>query len=424
MITSITVDRVKLNPGVVTLKGSDLTPVECLNNTITVDSVAIKSDIPDSYLEYLNSLGSDNLPMLVKLSGVAPDANNNIFLLGGTTSAVSATGDGELSVTDVAQTVDYPRIYRSVYEMLRQIRIWQDAHKDSLLFSESEAKTRWDELNNYKYDYMPSVNDYPDWHNGFSEYRDRDELDPYIPKGYNLISDYFAVVALWNYIVSLPDSSINVRLHPADSAGIYIGVNVNVPIVDPDKSTDIQIVTSISFSGQENGNYIPEDVIGSDSSLQGINDTPVPISIWHRVPVARAVPGDSVTVSGGSVVTAGSLSGGVETTDTTDITNTITAKVPAGSRNFYTIQTVIEAIPFFKCTDKKTDIQEKTYSESKKADHFVSIGYNDWTIKVDVYRDGSVIQTLEESKSTPHASVCNNQYSDIEDSESGEEDDI
>lgn len=382
MITSININKKSLT-GDVRL-GSDF---KCTDNN-TVKVVLDNSSLyANKWSKYLKDIPlRRNFPYVVSISKVRPDIWRNMWLLGGKTTQLSTertnTSDGNITISDMAQTVDYPRIYRSVYAMLRQLRLWIDTNKDSLLLYQSEAESQWSKMLSDDGDNEWTSDDLA---NIYMETRDRSGI-PVLAPATSFINEYVGTVALWNHIVGLPESDINIRLHPADQAGIYVGVDVIIPM-DAYKDTDLNVSVSLSMAGQSGDN----------------------LYMWLRVPNASLTPGGSgqkpvVTIPGesGIVSQEPSILDEGHTINSTSAEITVSATIPTEDvRNQHVLQCVIEAIPFYLCSD-----DEKTYPDSKKAEHASAAGENVWTISVVITKDGEVIQELTETKKSAYTTVC------------------
>lgn len=406
----------KIISGVMTLSSSDTTTTDLSEEKV---SVASSSDyINEKHDSYINSI--KRIPYVTNISGVRPNVFNSIWIIGGKTSQIDYVHDydekgGSFTVCDMAQTVDFPRIYRSVYAMLRQIRLWLDAHKDSLILTKNAAEDQWlNMLDDLDQDsgsvwYPPaspgdSIETAPKM---FKETRNRGDI-PAIGHAVNFLNAYQGTVALWNYIVGTPSASVSARLHTADNAGVYIGANITVPI--PEKlTTYIRITYNVRMTGQA-------DIISNDESTKDQI-----LYAWMRIPIASALPGDIQ----GSYALPGSTgasnppsildtnSSQIKVSDITPIS--ITFKIPESSdmSTSYTIKSVLEIIPFYLDGGSAT-----TYADSKREDRFESIGTNTWNISVLVERcqtktddevsdeDYKQILRIERTKTTPHVPTC------------------
>ena len=208
----------------INVSGSRLTGDVSLSNAFKItenNDLNISADIgalyDNKWTRYMQSIDSCNsLPYVTNISNVGPDDWNILWLLGGKTTQVDVS-DGTIEICDMAQTVDYPRIYKSVYAMLRQLRLWIDANKDSLLLYQPDALKQWDDMVS---DIDDNKWDTKDLESVYMETRSRDDIDT-IGQATSMINEYVGTVALWNHIVGLPESAVSIRLHPADSAGIY-----------------------------------------------------------------------------------------------------------------------------------------------------------------------------------------------------------
>ena len=366
-----------------------LSGIGTIDITRKYDNVVIGADSDQLYdtpqTDYINSLKS--VPYMTKISGVTPNSNGMIWLLGDKSSNVYTLGDNTLHISDIAQTVDYPRIYASVYSMLRQLRLWVDAHKDTLILRTDTANTQWDNMLNDSDDWTPD-NDYHLSIPYYSEDRPRYDIQA-IGDATNFLNMYFATVALWNYAVGRPMSDVETRLHPEDASGMYIGANIVIPrLSNVDTTIDVTI-NIYRLEGQE----------GED------------LYLWIRCPIAIITPDIDddidVTIPGeqaqstkpsildeGYQIKAPALNGD-------PIPVSFTCTVPAGSEshNMYTIQSVIEVIPFYMC-------DSSTYAESLLADREVVQGTNTWKVSTIVKSNGVIIQDTEDIKNTAYALKC------------------
>lgn len=378
---------------------------------ISVDDADIRNH--NKWLTYLESLKTrkDPFPYVCSISGVTADMLNNVWLLGGKTSQVDADNNipHTLTVCDMAQTVDYPRIYHAVHDMLRQLRLWIDGNKDSLLLYIDDAETQWSKMlaeDRDAYDFSDSdslsfniVKYY--------ESRSRKEI-PALANANSILNEYVGMVALWNHIVSLPRSSTKIRLHPADSAGIYAGVTVIVPMTTK-QETDIKIDVSLSVSGQSGDNFklwlrTPKAAITPNKNT----DISVKINnIDINIDNGSSDSSDSSNSSNSSDSSDTDINEGIEVAGTSSDVSVI-AHIPEDEIcSNQVLQFVVEAIPFYACPDAGD-----TYKESRKNERYSMSGENTWTVSVKVSKDNYIIQEMEYTKKSPYASVC----SDISDS--------
>lgn len=385
MITSITLNGEKLPAGVLNIKTSDTIKATCEGQSVSLD---VNTTTHDPRLEYYNGLmaGDIKLPYISAISGVNSDQWGRLWLLGGLTTQIDTVDTNTLSICDMAQTVDYPRIYRNVYAMLRQIRLWLDAHKDNLLLDKSDALSQWDAMRSES-DWSPVITPPDDVDTSdsytpamFVERRSREDIRA-LGDAVNLLNEYYGVVALWNYAVSRPKNTISSRLHPADSAGVYVGINLEVPVTAA-ADTNIEVGIRLSYVGQ--------------------TDT----YTWCRMPVVRIVP-EAGTISSKlsgtkSESTVGSILDEGNQIKGADVTGSASFTIPAADvRTSHTIQVVMEAIPFYLC-----GLNEKTYADSKKAERFSATGENVWTIEVVVKRNGHELYAHTSTKRTPYVNTC------------------
>lgn len=386
MIKSISINGKTVSPGVLTIQeGSNSesgVSVERSSNSL-VFRAGTSEFMDNKYTSYLKDLmlnGKKNLPYVASVAGVYPNQWHNIWVLGGQTAQVDlGEGPGTLTICDMSQTVDYPRIYKSVYGMLRQLRLWIDAHKDSLILRDNRASVQWQNML-YSTDdwYVPETS--PDTRPIFQETRLRNDISAIGP-AVGLLNEYLGIIHFWNYAVGIPESSISVRLHPADYAGLYIGFNIDLPVTSKEE-INIEVKISASFTGQTGDN----------------------LYIWSRVPVARVLPLGlgSVTyeLSGEASPesnTASILDDGVQVQGTS-ISGVLSINIPEEDvRVSHTIQCVLEVIPFYLCSDS-----EKTYADSKRAIREDTTGENVWTISATI--DGDT--TITKTKNTAYAAEC------------------
>ena len=396
MISSISINGNKVSPGIVTIEADPSSDMSITASDNIVDFSASRY-VMDSTGEILLP---DKCPYVTSIAGGTPDDWGYIWVLGGLSTQIDERDDG-FTFCDMSQTVDYPRIYRSVYAMLRQIRLWVDAHKDSLILPKSAAEAQWDNMKEGGDGWDISDSDLP----MFKESRHRQDI-PAIGDAINLLNEYLGVVALWNHIVNEPKVVSDVRLHPADQSGIYAGINIILP-TDHDENSDIEIDISISRSGQTGDN----------------------LYTWVRMPVARIIPDINDDSSDSLVSSAINCSlNGVDRVDSDppsaldngvnfltpgtgdDMINVnISTTIPKDTANtVHTIQCVIEAIPFFKCP-REDGSTENTYAESKKGDHVYERGESSWTINVTINKNKEELYKESIVKKTMYANVCPDQ---------------
>lgn len=369
------------------------------DSSIHINRTTPEKDPKEEYLDALKSSGS--APYVSKITGVSPDAWGNVWLLGGKTFQVDYTtsSTSELTLCDMAQTVDYPRIYMNVYNMLRRIRLWVDAHKDNLLLDPDRAYAQWTLMNGLSHEsndnWRPKENPF-DKNASLTFTEDSRSREEIMSLGtpINLLNEYLGVVALWNHIVGTPRAEVDVRLHPADQAGLYIGANMVVPILKKE-DTKIRLDISVSFTGQTGDN----------------------LYTWSRIPVCKVIPGGkSITTSvvlegdSSSVSKTPSILDNGSQKQGTSVQSHIEFTIPKDSvHTSHTIQCVLEAIPFYLCS---TD--EKTYADSKKAEHYSKSGENVWTIKIDIYRNDEKdpVNSYKYTKNTAYTTVCESDESE------------
>lgn len=371
-----------------------LSGIGAIGITRKYDNVVIGADSDQLYntpqSSYIDSFTA--VPYITKISGVTPDSNGMIWLLGDRSSNVYTLNDNTLHISDIAQTVDYPRIYSSVYAMLRQLRLWVDAHKDTLILRTATANTQWNNMLKDPDDWTPSK----DLHLSipyYSEDRSRDEIQA-IGGATNFLNMYFATVALWNYAVDRPMSDIETRLHPEDAAGMYISANIVVPRIS-NVNTKIDVTINIyRLSGQK-------------------DDDDDDLYLWIRCPISKITPDIDddidVTIPGVkaqsdkySVLDEGyQIKAPAPSSAGDPISISFTCTVPAGdeSHNMYTIQAVIEVIPFYMC-------DSNTYAESLLDDREAVQGTNTWKVSTIVKSNDVIIQETEDTKNTAYALKC------------------
>lgn len=432
MITSITIKNGETSVKIpscpsVALSTYNGISTEQDNGSITIgadNSYLYNTDYYKFYRKLVN--GEVELPYVTKISGVTGDANNMIWLLGGKTFQVDRAIDGYtppedgdyvkpadnvLYISDMGQTVDYPRIYRATYDMLRQIRLWIDAHKDTILLDESNADEWWDVMKTDPDDSKPVPKTSTDsgtlWSLPvFEEPRSRSDITA-IGDATNILGNYWATVALWNYIVNQPLSSTTARLHPADDAGIYIGINTHVPRAD---TSEINLMVAISIE-------IETDQVDSTN----IDD----FKLWVRMPIRSCIPNDgNIVFSGLKIANASAsqgntsesiLNSGMHLDWTNNLEMSYDVTIPAASSagesisNIYTIQNVVEVIPYIVCPydGENNEGTKGLYATSRKSSRLSERGETKWRVVCNIYKNGDSVgspQTL--TKSSAYVQVC------------------
>ena len=353
-------------------------------------------------------------PYVTTISGTSPDGFGNVFVLGGSTSQVDYNDKGIL-LCDMSQRNDSPSIFRAIYDMLRILRRWLDAHKDSLLLSEVPGESQWKHMqdSDMANDYYLTAKDKPEFSLPIApdiirDARPRGDIVSIGP-ALRLYNEYQSVVAMWNRIVKDPESIVEIRIHPGDNAGIYVGVTSNIPLQEANDNSKVVITTTItvSFTGQTGDN----------------------LYVWSRAMDAycRVYPrraGDreySITFpgeykSGSSVASNSSVldrDGKVvkypHTLVATYTESLDGSKSPLATT--YTSQMLYEAIPFCKCA------REVSYADSLSGLHYVQQDINTWTIHVlveyyidDIKQDTVIDKSY--TKKTIYAKVCTDPYKD------------
>ena len=421
---SSTVTKIAGNPHL-TIEGvSGLSVAAGGDNKIVVradNSHLLENPYNKLYSDILS--GNTQLPYVTKISGVPADINNMVWLLGGKTSQVDRSkdgyqtpsedgyapaGDNVIYISDMGQTVDYPRIYRAVYDMLRQIRLWLDAHKDTVLLDSDNANIWWDVLKNDPDDSDPVPKSPYDGAGeivlkSFKEPRDRSEIAA-IGDSTNILGNYGAMVALWNYIVNQPLSDVSSRIHPADPAGIYIGINTHIPRLDTNK-----IVRRFDITIN-----LDTDQVNAENSSD--------FRLWVRVPVVSCIPdnGDvtfsDVVIPSSTVVPGGGssvLDDGIHIlwTNSFTISYTVTiAEAEDAISNIYTAKNIVEVIPYMVCPyDGEDDgLTNGLYSTSRKSPRVSEQGSCSWSIYCTIFDEsGNSISSIPMiTKNTSYVQVC------------------
>lgn len=440
MITSITIKNRDENPKTIT-------------GSILLDSGPYMQVKESKGSVYIGTTGLDGIndgtpiscPYVATVSGASPDGFGNVFVLGGSTSQVDyfPTKEGEtiqgIALCDMSQRNDSPIIFRAIYDMLRILRRWLDAHKDSLLLSDAPGDKQWKNMLAYDHDsdyYSKSESTAPDFpifrevppdysssttdtSNTYTDTRLRSEITSIGPS-LRLYNEYQSVVALWNRIVKDPESVVEIRIHPGDNAGIYVGVTSNIPLqhVSPDSTVTITSKITVSFTGQTGDN----------------------LRVWNRVmpSYCRVYPKNSnniSTIDYPGVLVAGSTAGaqsskldkdGQVTDKTSDLVATYTETIAGTGANplatTYTAQMLYEVIPFCLCKG------ETSYADSLFGLHYTQHDTNAWTINVSVSyqvdnEDSSEILNKTYYRSTIYAEVCSDPYPDKipDDADNGDE---
>lgn len=407
MITSITIKSgehaSKKITGAVSLSSDDTLR---LSRTDT----GVKIDLTD--ISRLAIPMPDACPYVSKISGVAPDPYGNINLLSDVTSQVDHA-DNSVQLCDMSQEDRTPQLYRAVYDMLRILRRWIDAHKDSLLLTPDSADIQWRGMQEEDIgtDYLLKEIGYtkPPYRLPISDdiildNRGRSDI-PSIGQALRLYNEYQSVVAMWNYIVQQPDTIIEARIHPGDNSGIYVGVTVNIPIttvIEEDITVEVKVVAS--FSPQE-GTYV---WLRAPAGYSRIYPSTGVLS------TATSVPGDTVIGTSpdsisqsvldkeGKVIAYGG--GPMAPATFTAVIDHTAARLAS----VYTVQMIMEAIPYNRCSN------EMSYADSRRALHYTVQEKNEWNINVMVAVNGNVTVQKTMHKSTPFARVCEDPYPDIQ----------
>lgn len=394
--------------------------VKCSNGTIVLST--------DGLREFKNG-NLVKCPYVTKLSGVSSDSFGNIYVLGGTTSQVDFKDNG-LKLCDMSQRNDSPAIFRAIYDMLRILRRWIDAHKDSLLLSAKSGEVQWSNMqtDDQKNDYYLTATEEtrPKFNIPVSDdiiYDDRTRAEiTSLGPALRLYNEYQAVVALWNRIVDEPESIVDVRIHPGDNAGIYIGVTSNIPLkaASPQSTVIITTKITVSFTGQ-------------DKALDPDNNPIDNLYVWSRVmdnycrvyPTRKSTRSYEISFPG--VSTTGSSDAAKSSKLDKDgkvikypapldapLAATYTERLYGQEEpisNICTSQMLYEVIPFCICSG------ETSYADSLTGMHYVQQDTNTWTINVLVYYtidDGDQVAVINKSytKETIYAEVCYDPYKD------------
>ena len=417
MISSLRIKNgnVISNPirGVINITSGNFMDIKAKSYTVTIGAPGLDGLISDA---------TNRCPYVTAVSGVNPDGFGNLFLLGGHTSQVEYM-QNHLGVCDMSQRDDRPIIFRAIYDMLRILRLWLDAHKDSLLLSEIPGNSQWDNMvaedknKDYYLSYSTDDGEVPPFmlpvEEGLvSESRGRSDIVAIGP-ALRLYNEYQSIVAMWNRLVKEPETIVEVRIHPGDNSGIYVGVTANIPLRDVSADATLTVTTKIIavFSGQTGSN----------------------LYVWNRALDAycRLLPRHpgyerSIEIKGdklqGTTDTAASskldsegkvIKWGSDATLEATYTETIDgSEKPLAT--IYTTQMVYEAIPFCLCRN------ETSYADSLGGLHYVSQEKNTWTIRVIVSytyesadgRDTETVLNKEYTKQTIFAEVCDDPYPD------------
>lgn len=407
-------------------QGSDASDILAINGNVNISSgehiIMTGRDnvinIGTSGLDDLIVNISDRCPYVSKLSDVSCDSFGNINILGDVTSQVDvAASDNTLLLCDMSQRDDRPVLFRAIYDMLRILRRWIDAHKDSLLISAEPGEYQWRDMQDedISSDYYLNAVNKPSFTLPITEdilYDSRSRSDiPSLGPALRLFNEYQSVVAMWNRIVREPESIVEVRIHPGDNAGIYIGVTSNIPLQDVQPDSTVVITTEVTavFTGQTGDNlYVWSRAMDA----------------YCRVYPARVIDDvntDNITFPGYRAT--GSTSSALNSKLDRDgriikYPAALTArysKVMDGTKeplaNTYTTQMIYEAIPFCMCYG------ETSYADSLFGLHYVKQNTNRWDIHVTVTYavDNSsphVVLSKSYTKDTVYADVCTDPYLD------------
>ena len=208
---------------------SSLYPIQAYFNSLTN---------PDGYDHQ-----EDIIPYVTTISGVGANARGNIMILGSDTTNVDYRQSG-YTITDMAQTPQYTILFNVVHDMLRQIRLWLDAHKDNLLLPNPDVEEALVPASVYMWNKMLTMEDSssssqpvttttklyegctnPSYTEGplcaMPHFRETRQRSSVIPKSTNLLNEYKSLVFIWNSVVSRPIVQIKMVQHPEDPAGLY-----------------------------------------------------------------------------------------------------------------------------------------------------------------------------------------------------------
>lgn len=218
-------------------------------------------DVSSSSSESYEPIGNNKIPYLTSITGASANDRGNVMLLGSETTNVDykevtiGPHDTKKSfvITDMAQTAPYTIIFNVIHDMLRQIRLWLDAHKDNLLLPNPDVEQyttvpasvyMWNKMLAMEDTGTPTVpvvtttklyegcdcssaSDDPcslfptNPSCAMPHFREDRQRDEVIPKSLNLLNEYKSLVFLWNSIVSQPIVQIHPKQHPEDPAGLY-----------------------------------------------------------------------------------------------------------------------------------------------------------------------------------------------------------
>lgn len=388
---------------IITIDAGDYIGVHKTDTGLRVQVTDI-SQIPNTYRDVYDKLRDEydklkTSPYLSRLCGVVPDAYGNIWLLGGATSQVDTESadntyvnkTNDILLCDMSQEDRTPQILRAMYDILRQIRLWIDAYKDTLLCTPASGETQWTAmLAETTTEDAPvleivksgesSDNKYP--MAVLKETREERGTIPAIGPSTAIRNEYQSVVALWNYIVAQPKSSLVVRTHPGDSAGIYVALSMNIPIEKISDKTETTVTVTITIT--------PPSYKSSDSS----SSSSIPTKMWFRNPICQVIAAGAGTTktatctfdpSGSKVdgLNASQLDTEGKVADSGLLTATITATLP-NTCSLYTLQAVIDCIPFNLCVRKGEDgnsvYTEVSYADSRQGMHYTNFGQAEWTV--------------------------------------------
>lgn len=410
---------------------------------------SIRIDIPEvtgythPYKDRLDAGHVPTLPYIASIDGVRADQYGCLYILGGHTSQIDHKDHG-INICDMSQDNRYPQIFRSIYDMLTILRRWIDGHKDSLLLYGDLAEKQWSEMlsedyNDYYQKAGSDVPDYPlykdpDTGDLISDRRTRDAISSF-SEPIGLLNEYQSVVAMWNYVASQPEHVSTARIHPGDNAGVYIGAAINIPTTNiPDNTTGylrVLIKISVSMSGQSS-------VSEKNKAYMWMRS---PDAYSKLVPAAPGVRISGPVVPGSSVIgtnpqsildAEGRISDIVPETSLDTYMN-VYIPISSNMSTVYTVQTLLEAIPFCLCGT------ENSYYDSKTGVHFVQQDLNTWTIRLSVHtgivssistgsgestpsKDMTELVNDSIVKTTQYAQVCDDPYvEEDEDDSTGNE---
>ena len=405
-------DTIDITDPIITIDSGDCIGVRKTDTGLRVQFTDI-SKIPNPYRTLYDALVES--PYLSRLCGVAPDAYGNIWLLGGAMSQVDTESSdstyvnktNDILLCDMSQEDRTPQILRAMFDILRQIRLWIDAYKDTLLCTPASGETQWTAMlaeaekeDTEVLKIISSGDGSDDDDNKYpmavlKETRGKRGTIPAIGPSTAIRNEYQSVVALWNYIVAQPKSSLVVRTHPGDSAGIYVALSMNIPI---EKISNGKTTVTVTIT------ITPPSYVSSDSS----SSPKTPTQMWFRSPICQVIAAGSGTVKpittctfdpSGSKVT-GLNTSQLDTEGKVAESGSLTAKITttlANTCNLYTLQAVIDCIPFNLCDRKGEDgttvYTEVSYADSRQGMHYTNFGQAEWTVTGSYTTGGSTTGT-------------------------------